>query len=137
MVKPMTEKNYNKLSNKITKSIKIVAEISMKSAATEFANKDGNVTVVAVSVDGTWQKRGLSSLNVVVAAISAETGKVVDCEVMACYCKACKLNKQMKPTDPQAYAAWLATHNRNLNYHGSAPKMETTGIIEQNNPRDS
>ena len=49
----MTENNYNKLSNKITKSTKIVAEISMKSAAPELVNEDGNATDVAVSVDGT------------------------------------------------------------------------------------
>ena len=82
MPKPMAEKNYNKLSNKITKSTKIVAEICMKSAAAELVNEDGNVTDVAISVDGTWQKRVFSSLNGVVAAISVEAGRVVDCEVM-------------------------------------------------------
>ena len=56
MPKPMTEGDYSKLSYKITKSITIVAEISMKSATPEFVNEDGNVTDVAVFVDGTWQK---------------------------------------------------------------------------------
>ena len=74
----------------------------MKSAASEY--KNGGVTDVSVSVDGTWQKRGFSSLNVVVAAISIDTGKVVDCEVMARYCKACKLSEHLKTTDQQANA---------------------------------
>ena len=66
---------------------------------------NGGVSDVSVSVDGTWQKRGFSSLNGVVAAISTDTVKVVDCEIMARYCKACKSNEHLKTTDPQAYAS--------------------------------
>ena len=47
----------------------------MKSAAAELVNEDGNVTDVAVSVDGTWQKRVFSSLNGVVTAISVVAGE--------------------------------------------------------------
>ena len=73
----------------------------MKSAASEY--KNGGVTDVSVSVDGTWQKRGFSFLNGVVAAISIDTGNVVDWEVMARYCKAGKSSEHLKTTDPQAY----------------------------------
>ena len=83
MPKPMTEKSHKNILKKIRGSIKFVAEASMKSAAS-------GVSDVSVSVDGIWQKRGFSSLNGVVAAISIDTGKVVDCEIMARYCKACK-----------------------------------------------
>ena len=82
----------------------------MKSAGSELANKNGGISGVSVSVDGSWQKRGFSSLNAVVAAISIDTGIVVDCEVMTPYCKACKSNEHLKSTDPQAYAPWQATH---------------------------
>ena len=70
------------------------------------------------------------------------TGKVVDCEVMASYCKACKSNEHLKTTDPQVYATRQATHECSLNVYGSAPKMESTGTkrifersIETNNLR--
>ena len=126
----------------IRESTKFVAEASMKSAAPELKNKNGRVTDVSVSVDATWQKRGFSSINGVVAAISIDTGKVVDCVVMARYCKACKSNEHLKTTDTQAYATWQATYECSLNVYGSAPKMESTGTkrifersIETNNLR--
>ena len=62
MPKPMTEKTHNNISKKIRESTKFVAEASMKSAASELENKNGDVTDVSVSVGGTWQKRGFSSL---------------------------------------------------------------------------
>ena len=63
MPKPMTETIHKNISKKIRGSTKFVAEASMKSAASELANKNGGVSDVSVSVDGTWQKRGFSSLN--------------------------------------------------------------------------
>ena len=61
MPKPMTEKSHKNISKRIRESTKFVAEASMKSAASELANKNGGVSDVSVSVDGTWQKRGFSS----------------------------------------------------------------------------
>ena len=133
MPKPMTEKSHKNISKKIRGSTKFVAEASMKSAASELANKNGGDSDVSVSVDGTLQKRGFSSLNGVVAAISIDTGKVVDCEIMARYCKACKSNEDLKTTDPQAYATWQATHKCSLNFYGSAPKIKRS--IATNNLR--
>ncbi|GFT76882.1 hypothetical protein TNCV_1817751 [Trichonephila clavipes] len=43
--------------------------------------------VRGVSADGTWQRRGHSSLNGCVAVLSIDTGKVVDLEVMSKWCK--------------------------------------------------
>ena len=41
---------------------------------------------MAVSIDGTWQKRGHNSKTGVVFAISIITGEVLDCEVKALFC---------------------------------------------------
>ncbi|GFW70836.1 uncharacterized protein TNCV_4148841 [Trichonephila clavipes] len=43
----------------------------------------------AVAVDGTWQKRGYTSLNSVVTVTSIDTGKVIDVDILSKYC-ACK-----------------------------------------------
>ena len=43
-----------------------------------------------VSQDGTWQKRGHSSVNGVITVISKETGKCVDVAVLSKECKACQ-----------------------------------------------
>ena len=40
---------------------------------------------VSISCDGTWQKRGFTSLNGAVIIISTDTGKVLDVEVMSRY----------------------------------------------------
>ncbi|GFW11646.1 hypothetical protein TNCV_42811 [Trichonephila clavipes] len=42
-----------------------------------------DVAECGVSVDGTWQRRGHSSLNGCVAVLSIDTGKVMDLEVMS------------------------------------------------------
>ncbi|GFU23453.1 uncharacterized protein TNCV_113781 [Trichonephila clavipes] len=43
-----------------------------------------------ISVDGTWQRRGYSSMNGCFAALSVDTGKVVDIEIMSSYCPTCR-----------------------------------------------
>lgn len=53
-------------------------------------NKD-----IAVAVDGTWQKRGHTSLNGVITATSFDTGKVLDFECLTKYCACCS-SKEIK-----------------------------------------
>ena len=45
--------------------------------------------ITLISVDDTWQKRGCTSLDGAVAAISIETGCILDVEVMTRYCQGC------------------------------------------------
>ena len=45
--------------------------------------------IVGISADGTWRKRGFSSLFGVVTALSLLTGKAVDVEVMSKGCRQC------------------------------------------------
>ena len=48
-----------------------------------------SVCKVAVSIDGTWQKRGHSSKIGVVFAVSVMTGEIIDYEVKSLICKEC------------------------------------------------
>ena len=77
---PVSKKNYQKLSHKIRDTAETVAEASMP-AAIEEVKKEG-ATDIGVSVDGAWQRRGFSSLNGVVVAVSTSNFKVVDVEAM-------------------------------------------------------
>ena len=88
-------------------------------------------TDVSVSVDGTWQKRGFSSLNGVVAAISITNGKVLDCEAMTRSWKSCMLHAPLQKSNPNEFGEWEQQHKNQckLNYTGSAPNMETTGAV--------
>ena len=66
MPKPMTQNNYDKLVNKI--ATKSVAEETMTDAADDLRKLNvgaDNIVDIGVSCDGTWQRRGFSSLKTV------------------------------------------------------------------------
>ena len=129
--KPMTANNYDKIILKLSTAAKEVAEETMKEACEELrqapSSDTSSVIDTDVSCDGTWQRRGFSSLNGVVAAISMKTGKILDIEAMSRACKACNLKEHLKKEDPLAYANWKETHVCNFNYRGSAGNMEVVG----------
>ncbi|GFV11259.1 uncharacterized protein TNCV_3723481 [Trichonephila clavipes] len=74
------------LKSKLLKVVQEGAEESMIKDATEIGEKKQNlssdIVKYGISVDGTWQRRGYTSMNGCVAAISVDTGKVLDIEVM-------------------------------------------------------
>ena len=83
----MNQSAFKQTETRIKKAAELVAEKSMVQAATEakkhyYENDDGMVDI-AVSGDGTWRKRGYTSLYGVVAALSVVTGKVLDVEVLS------------------------------------------------------
>ena len=81
MSKPMTVKNFNNISNVLHDAAKVVAGKSMNAAANELKNSnDGDILDISVSVDGSWQRHGFSSLNGVVDTLSIDNCKVVDVE---------------------------------------------------------
>ena len=114
MPKPFTVNTYNKIVVKMATVAKEIALPSMNEAVKEIREKKGatddEVIDIGVSADGSWQRRGFSSNNGVVTAISIETGKVVDIEAMSKICKACCLKESMKENDPVAYANWRNSH---------------------------
>lgn len=141
--KPLAKKNYAKLVNTIALACKKPAQDAMLEAASELKRNHGNKEVVvdtSISCDGSWQRRGFSSLNGFVSAISMDSGKIVDIEPMSRYCRQCSTNEKLKQTDLITYNTWKATHtNCFMNYKGSAPNMEAVGAerifdrsIEQN-----
>ena len=131
MPPPMTANNYDKIATNVMFAAKAVAEKTMKDAANELkrdigANED-MIVDTGVSCDGTWQRRGYSSLNGVTTIISMENGKVLDVEPMVRTCKACKLHEKLKESAPLEYDMWKASHRCPMDYTGSAPSMECVG----------
>ena len=129
MPNPMTRNNYDKLVAKVSSVTKLVAEETMHDAAEDIRNGCSETDIIntSVSCDGSWQRRGFSSLNGVVTAISIDNGKVLDIESMTRIYKACSLKQKLKETDPDQYDRWKESHCCTLNYNGSAPGMETVG----------
>ena len=123
---PMTKNNYTKLFKLHHAAAKAVATNSMTAASAEVREKYGRDC--GVSVDGTWQRRGHASHHRVVSAISIDTGKCVDAEVLSNICKGCQTwEKKDKSSD--AYARWALDHKCSANHTGSAGAMEAVGAV--------
>ena len=88
---------------------KVVAEKSMVVAVNDL-RKDADVIDIGVSVDGTWQRRGFSSLNGVVATISIDSGQIVEAEPMSRYCRHCFVNTRLTQGDNNALELWEKSH---------------------------
>ena len=81
------------------------ANNSMKAASDEIREEllgdnfdEDTVVDVDISADGSWQKRGFSSLNGFITIISLLTGKCLSYDAMAKKCKACESWKSKKDT---------------------------------------
>ena len=93
--------------------------------------QDKNSTVdAAVSFDGTWAKRGFTSLTGVVFVISVDTGEVLDYHVISKSCQKCSLKKAKCESD-QEFEEWEIEHvfsgECDINFNGSSPAMEVKG----------
>ena len=90
---PMSESSCRKLNFKVSNAVKCVAITSMNFAAEDVklmaSETVQNHMDTAVSIDGTWQLRGFSSLNGPVAAISMVNGKLLYVETLSRYCQGC------------------------------------------------
>lgn len=117
-------------------------EMSTKSVYKEVITKAGieekaeteimeSKTDLSVSGDGTWAKRGFSSLIGLVTLIGKYTGKVLDMIVKSSFCLTC-IRKKNSLT-PEEFEIWYdAKHSEECmqNHDGSAGKMEVDGVIE-------
>lgn len=85
---------------------------------------------IAVSFDGTWAKRGFTSLTGVVFVISVDTGEVLDYHVLSKACQKCA-RKKSQCEDDDEFEQWKMEHEMSnqcdINFDGSSPAMEADG----------
>ena len=139
---PIAAPSYSRQLKLLSSVAKTGAESQMKDAAKRICDiilrknpnagkedVDGAISV-AVSVDGTWQKRGYSSKFGVVLAILVDTGEVVDFEVLSLHCHGCKKH-QNDDKASDAYTLWKKKHEIQcqLNFEGTAGGMEGKGAM--------
>ncbi|GFW38793.1 uncharacterized protein TNCV_3881601 [Trichonephila clavipes] len=121
---------YTNHENKLMSVISEVSELSMQKVASELLglhSTKNKIVECGISVDGTWQRRGYSSMNRCVAALSVDTGKVVDIEIMSSYCPTCrKISKMPRSIESETFASDNVCHS---NFQGSALKMEAVGAM--------
>ncbi len=92
---------------------------------------DHGAISVAVSLDGTWQKRGYSSKFGIVVVVLVDTGEVVDYEVLSMHCHECKKHEHDDKSS-EVYKRWKENHNNScqINYEGSSGGMEGAGAVK-------
>lgn len=113
---PPPPSKFERYSEIINTHLHKVCNSSMIEAVNESVNlQNGNADIVA-AFDGTWQKRGHTSLNGVVCATSIENSKVIDFECLTKYCFYCK-NQDDKP------------HRCDKNFEGYSGGMEAEGVL--------
>lgn len=102
----------------IGKAVSNVAKTSMDNALKEAVEKNDGNSDLSIALDGSWQKRGHTSLNGVVSATSFDTGKVIDVAVRSKFCR-CK-DKYSNKHEEKCCA----------NYIGVSGGMEISGVKE-------
>lgn len=119
---PSRFQNYFKKINNATVDC---ANKSMLDAVHEAVDWNEGCTDIAVALDGTWQKRGHTSLHGVVSATSVDTGKVVDVQILTKYCHKCeKLKDEKVKLNIHKCSGECST-----NYQGVSGGMESEGVL--------
>ena len=128
----MHKDSFSAMNKDVAVSYSKVARSSMLEAANELHSDDENLCNIGISCDGTWQKRGFSSLLGAVTVISVDTGKCLDYKVLSKKCAMCTKWESRKGTD--AYEKFenviRNSHECSVNHDGSAGSMEVKGIME-------
>ena len=123
---------FKNINNELQSPYENTAEKSMQSVANKIrCDKDADrieidnsqLKVCDISLDGTWQRRGHSSLNGVVTAIS--DGKCLDRHVMSNYCKSCRYWASKKGSDK--YNNWQSDNHCCAYHKKSSGSMESAG----------
>lgn len=127
-----------RINNHILKNVSEAAKESMIKAVKELVKDreleredDSEITTdLCVSVDGTWMKRGHTSLYGASSIISIDSGKVLDVEVMSKYCHECAIRTKLD--DLEKEREWHTNHSSvcSKNYSGSSGGMESCAAIK-------
>ena len=131
---PVSQKRYREHSSVINEQCVAEAQGSMQRAREEvfkcYDALPGDIVDVTVSSDGTWQRRGYSSLLGVTFVIEHKTKKVLDYEVMSKFCAACKKWEDCD-RESEEFKKWQEEHKSvcEANFTGSAGAMEPTGVL--------
>lgn len=108
---------YTSHQNAIGQSCNALCEESVVSAVEEAVTMNEKNRDLCVALDGSWQKRGFTSLNGVMTLTSVDTGKVLDFHCMSKYCQ-CPLKNRNEHLDTCT-----------ANYNGTSGGMEVEGAI--------
>lgn len=126
---PVRQSAYARHQKAQLEAVETVATADMKQSAQELADVTGS-REVAVTFDGTWMRRGFSSLLGVSACIGFCTSCVLDLYVGSKHCQQCtiwsdKLEKSEISQDK--FDEWKSQHSCKINTTKSSAAMEMEG----------
>lgn len=129
-MKGLHRKTYAKKENKIINTLVGVADDILEQSAM-FVKENYDVPLdelcnVTVSFDGSWHKRGHTSLYGIAAVIEVNTGLILDYTVLSKYCHMCSIKEtEFKGKETPEFQRWFPTHECCINHAGSSNAMET------------
>lgn len=128
----LKQKSYDSILKYILSATKeVFNQFTKRAVHQEVEMNEGlNKKHLTVSGDGTWKKRGFSSLYGVSSLIGYYTGKIVDVIVKSAYCKLCR--SWTGKEDSVEFQEWKEDHQPDCtaNHSGSSGKMEVDAILE-------
>ena len=101
--------------------------VAAKAVPRQEADGRDGLRNIAVTYHGIWMQRGYASLYGVFAAISLQTGNVIDYQVLSRFCQFChNLQQQLDKNKitVEEHAAKVTAHDCMSNTTSSAPAME-------------
>lgn len=131
---------YKNTTTKINETSEFVFNFCCEKAVTEeiaLNQQAGEETPtdLKASGDGTWKKKGHTSLFGIVTLIAQGVGKVVDLDVLSNFCLGCAKNDKKNPDpDSDAHILWQYEHQLTgectRNHEGSSGSMEPKGMMK-------
>ncbi|KAE8742809.1 hypothetical protein FOCC_FOCC011667 [Frankliniella occidentalis] len=95
--------------------------------------EDQPLLELTISIDGSWHRRGHTSLYGFVAAIDVLTGLVVDFEILSKFCLMCSLAATQHGEDSEEYKEWREDHIEknecSINFTEASGNMESAGAL--------
>ena len=121
--KPVSRPTWTSYTNDLAETTDKVARKNMLLAASELS-KSNEIASTATSFDCSWNSRGWQTKQGVVAAISQDTGKILDVVHKVSFCRDCKLQQEKrdnKEISSLEYLVWFVDHEKDcqLNHSGS------------------
>ncbi|CAF3542548.1 unnamed protein product, partial [Rotaria socialis] len=123
---PQVLQTYDNLNIFIHKHfISVIGKI--RSLHNVETNDSDSIVNIAISVDGTWKKRGHVSQYGIVFIIEMDTGLAIDFEVLSTRFEKCEKNQRERSA--HEFRAWLTKHKGSCecNWDGTAKGMEKEG----------
>ncbi|KAG8226571.1 hypothetical protein J437_LFUL004743 [Ladona fulva] len=121
---PVAHKSYDAM-------LRISIGLKSSHGEREAPGKEGlNDTEFTVSGDGSWKKRGFTSLLGLASLIGWYTGKVLDVLVKSFFCKSCEYLEDK--VGSAEYEEWKEEHDSKgtANHTGCAGKIEVDAIVK-------